>query len=183
MKMKTKSMILASMFAAITAVMGVLPAIPLPFSPVPITLQMLGVLLSGAILGSGLGFVSIVIYLLLGLVGLPIFAGGASGPGVFTGPTGGYLIAFPIAAFLMGYLVKRAESNKKLFLVYNAFAVILPIAIVYIIGTIQLALVLDFSMSKAFLVGSLPYIPLDLLKAAIALSIAYPTRRRLNKLL
>ena len=87
--MKTKSMILVALFAAITSVLALLPAIPLPFSPVPITFQVIGIFLAGAILGPRLGFLSQLVYLLLGSIGLPVFAGGSAGFSVILGPTGG----------------------------------------------------------------------------------------------
>ena len=77
--MKTKDLILIALFASITAILSLLPAIPLPFSPVPITFQVLGVFLAGAILGSKRGFISQLLYVILGSIGLPIFAGGQAG--------------------------------------------------------------------------------------------------------
>ena len=178
--MKTKSMILVALFAAITSVLALLPAIPLPFSPVPITFQVLGVFLAGAILGPRLGFLSQVIYLLLGSIGLPVFAVGNAGFSIILGPTGGYLIGFPIAAFICGLLISYGEQKKidhKLAYISALFAGILAI---YIIGTIQLSIVLGMDLTKAFLVGSLPYIPLDAVKIVLAFAIAAPTRARLK---
>lgn len=178
--MKTKSMILVALFAAITCVLALLPAIPLPFSPVPITFQVLGVFLAGAILGPRLGFLSQLIYLLLGCIGLPVFAGGTGGFSVILGPTGGYLIGFPIAAFISGLLIEYGEEKKMDSKLAYAIALIAGLLAIYCIGTIQLSKVLDISISKAFLIGSLPYIPLDALKIVIAFIIAAPTRARLK---
>jgi len=94
-------------FSLLTAVSA---QIAVPIKPVPFTLQTMMVLLSGAFLGAKNGAYSQIIYVFLGSIGLPIFANGSMGPAVLFGPTGGYLLAFPVAAFLVGYLV---ESNKK----------------------------------------------------------------------
>lgn len=178
--MKTKSMILVAIFAALTSVLALLPAIPLPFSPVPITFQVLGVFLAGAILGKKLGALSILVYLLLGSIGLPVFAGGNAGFSVILGPTGGYLIGFPIAAFLCGWFIELGDAKKITRPFAYALSILLGILSIYIIGTIQLSLVLGLSLQKAFMIGSLPYIPLDLVKIVLAFMIGIPTRSRLK---
>src|SRR3712207_1750584 len=98
---KLKGMIFAALFAALTAACAWFK-VPLPFTPVPITLQTLAVLLSGAMLGAYYGALSMIIYLILGAIGLPVFAGGGSGFGSLLGPTGGYLLSYPIASFVVG---------------------------------------------------------------------------------
>ena len=178
--MKTQSMILVALFAALTSVLALLPAIPLPFSPVPITFQVLGVFLAGVILGGKLGALSLIVYLLIGGLGLPVFAGGSAGFSVLLGPTGGYLIGFPIAAFLCGTLIELGESKKISMKLAYGLSILSGITSIYTLGTIQLSVVLGLGLQKAFLVGSLPYIPLDLLKICIAFLIAIPTRSRLK---
>jgi biotin transport system substrate-specific component len=96
-------MIYAAMFGAATA-MGAYIMIPLP--PVPITLQTLFVVLAGALLGGRLGALSQVVYLLLGIIGLPVFHGGKGGLGILLGPTGGYLVGFIAAAYVVGKLIE-----------------------------------------------------------------------------
>jgi biotin transport system substrate-specific component len=96
-------------FSILTAVSA---QVAIPVKPVPFTLQTMLVLLSGAFLGSRNGAYSQIIYVFSGFIGLPVFANGSMGPAVLFGPTGGYLLAFPVAAFLVGYLV---ESNNKYF--------------------------------------------------------------------
>lgn len=121
-KDKLKGMVFASLFAALTAAVAWFK-IPLPFTPVPITLQTLVVLMSGAMLGSYYGALSMIIYLLLGAIGLPVFAGGSSGIGSLLGPTGGYLFSYPVAAFAIGKMLENKKLDK--FLKYFPFIVIL----------------------------------------------------------
>lgn len=93
-------------FAALIAICAILPSIKLT-GPVPITLQTFGVLLTGAVLGSRRGFLAVLLYLVVGAAGLPVFADGRSGFGVFSGPSVGYLVGFPLAAALCGFIVER----------------------------------------------------------------------------
>jgi len=98
-------------FAALVAVCAVLPSINLT-GPVPITLQTFGVLLCGAVLGARRGFLAVLLYLVVGAAGLPVFANGAAGLSVFTGPTVGYLLGFPLAAGLCGLIVERLPRRR-----------------------------------------------------------------------
>lgn len=175
--MKTNDIIKISMFAAITAILAWIPPIPLPFSPVPITLQVFGVLLSGAILGKINGAFAMIVYTLLGALGVPVFAGGNAGLSILVGPTGGYIIGFTIAAFLIGWILERfpQKSNK-----HYALAMTIAIVAIYLPGTIQLSLVTGMSFTKAFAVGSLPYIPLDIIKAIVAIAVARPIVNQLK---
>lgn len=177
--MKTKELTLIAMFAAITAVLSWLPPIPLPFSPVPITFQVIGVLMAGALLGPKLGFLSQLVYVFLGVMGLPVFAGGNAGLGVIIGPTGGYIIGFILAAFVVGWFIHIYPSNK-----FSKYAIAMTLGIfsIYIPGTLQLALVTGLSLQKALMVGTLPYIPLDIVKAVIVSMVAVPVNNRVKLL-
>jgi len=104
-----KDLVLTVLFAAATA-FGAQIAVRLPFSPVPLTLQVLMVIASGLALGARRGLASQVCYLTAGVLGLPVFAGGTGGPAVLVGPTGGYLMAFPVAAFAAGWLSERLQG-------------------------------------------------------------------------
>ena len=128
-KKKLKGMVFAALFAALTAVVASFK-IPLPFSPVPITLQTLMVLLSGAMLGPIYGALAMIIYLVLGAIGLPVFAGGSSGIPALLGATGGYLFSYPVAAFVIGYMLQKKKLNA--FINYFSFAVIF--ALVALVG-------------------------------------------------
>jgi len=120
-KSKLKGMVFAALFAALTGAIAWFK-IPLPFTPVPITLQTLMVLLSGAMLGPYYGALSMIVYLLLGAIGLPVFAGGSSGIPSLLGPTGGYLLSYPVAAFVIGYMLQKKRLSS--FARYFSFAVV-----------------------------------------------------------
>jgi len=155
-------MVYASMFGALTAI-GAYIIIPLP--PVPITLQTLFLNLAAALLGGSLGALSQVIYILLGVIGLPVFAGGKAGLGVLFGPTGGYLIGFVVAAYVVGKLI---SIKKNPGLVWTVSVMLAGMVIIYALGILQLTMVAKLSAQKAFAVGALPFIPGDIVKIALA---------------
>lgn len=141
--------------------------VPLATTPVPITLQVLVVLLSGLVLGSKGAVFAQSSYLMLILLGAPITAFGLAGPAAFIGPTAGYLIAFLPAAYLVGLI----KENSKEDILHLSMAAIAGIGLMYLGGTIWLSVYLG-SFTKAFMVGAAPFIAVDLLKAAIAVSFA-----------
>ena len=157
-----RGMVYASMFGALTAV-GAYIVVPLP--PVPISLQTLFVNLAGALLGGYLGALSQVVYILLGVIGLPVFAGGKAGLGVLFGPTGGYLFGFVLAAFVVGKLI-AVQKNPRLFWV--VFSMLVGMVIIYVLGIIQLTFAARLSIQKAMVVGALPFIPGDIVKIVLA---------------
>jgi biotin transport system substrate-specific component len=138
-------------------------AIPLPFSPVPITAQSFAVLLAGITLGSKRGSLCLLTYLCEGLVGLPVFAGGNSGIVYALGPTGGYLLGFLAAAYLTGLLAERGWDRR---LRSNLLAMLLGNVAIYALGLPWLAVFVG--VEKVLALGLLPYIPGDLIKIGIA---------------
>jgi biotin transport system substrate-specific component len=145
----------------------------LPFTPVPITLQTLAVLLTGAALGSRRGALSMLVYLAAGAVGLPVFAGGTGGFIFLFGFTAGYLWAFPIAAFVVGLLCERRLERSFL---TSALVMLVGSLIIYAIGVSWLAVTLHVGLLKAVGLGMLPFIPGDIIKivfAALLLPIAW----------
>ncbi len=138
-------------------------AIRLPFSPVPITLQTLAVLLVGALLGSKRGALSLLAYLAEGAAGMPVLAGGAGGAGYMLGPTGGYLIGFVAAAYLTGRL---AASGWDRHVATTALAMLTGSAAIYTCGVIWLAGYVG--INRVLAVGLIPFIPGDLIKLALA---------------
>jgi len=158
----TKGLVYASLFGALTAA-GALINIPLP--PVPITAQTFFLNVSAVLLGGPLGAASQFIYVMLGIVGIPVFAGGKAGLGVLFGPTGGYLLGFIIAAFVIGSVSK---IKKDAGILWNFFSMIIGMMIIYSVGGIQLSLVAKMNFSKVLKAGVLPFIPGDIIKILIA---------------
>jgi biotin transport system substrate-specific component len=137
--------------------------IPLWFTPVPITGQTLGVLLIGAALGSRRGALAIILYLIEGGSGLPFFAGGGSGWAAFSGPTGGYLIGFVAAAYVVGWLAERGWDRKF----WTAAAAMLAAEfVIYLFGVPWLAYFVG--PGDALPLGMFPFIPGDIVKLVIA---------------
>ncbi|WP_406660140.1 biotin transporter BioY [Methanolobus sp. ZRKC3] len=163
-----RKMAYASLFAAMIAV-GAYIRIPLPFSPVPITLQVLFVLLAGAMLGARWGTLSVVVYLLLGIAGLPVFSGGSSGIGVVLGPTGGYLIGFLVAAFLIGAMSQRNGISRPL---YNVLYMLAGTFIIFLFGASYLMHSAQLTFSEGMALGVIPFIPGGIIKIALASLIA-----------
>lgn len=167
--MKVKKLIYVSMFATIMGALGLLPPIFTGFSPVPITLQTLGVMLSGSVLGARFGpkyaALSQILFLLLVMTGLPLLSGGRGGIGVFFSPSGGYLIGWILGAYVIGFLAYRMKSVSFIkILLANILGGIL---VVYLFGIPIQALMMNVSIDHAALL-SLVYIPGDLLKVIVA---------------
>ena len=148
-------------------------AIPLPWTPVPITLQPMLVILAGMLLGPVAGAMSMLVYLAAGAAGLPVFTPiGAPGIARFFGPTGGYLIAYPVAAFVAGAIASRARGFPMRWL-----AGVAGIAVIYVGGIAQLSL-LSGGFGRALQLGVTPFAALDIVKAFVAALIASPRAAR-----
>jgi biotin transport system substrate-specific component len=158
---------LATLIVALSAQVMV----PVPFSPVPMTLQPLAVLAVGGLLGWSAGVAALLLYLALGVMGLPVFAGGGSGLPHLLGPTGGYLLAFPVAAGVTGALVagvlESREGVSAAGLLRVLLACALDMAIIHVGGVAQLAL-LGGNPAAAFRIGFVPFLTGDLVKVGLA---------------
>lgn len=173
MKITIKDICTTAIFTAITAIMAQI-AIPLPFSPVPITMQTFAIFMSAIILGSRLGFMSQIIYVLLGAIGVPVFANFGGGLGKILGPTGGFIFSFPIVAYIIGRI-----SDKKMNMAANIAIMAVGLFVCYAMGVAQLSVTTGMGMQKAIAVGALPYIPLDIVKVAMAYVLGTTVRNRL----
>jgi biotin transport system substrate-specific component len=175
--MKLRDMMLVALFAAVTAALGLLPPIPLPFTPVPITAQTLGVMLAGSILGARLGGLSILIFVILIAVGAPVLPGGRGGWPIFLLPNGGYILSWPIAAFIVGLLVERLAKQPKFWpiLISNIVGGIL---VIYAVGVPYHSFIANLPL-KATALPTLAYVPGDLVKAVLAAVVAARVRRLL----
>ncbi len=160
-KLETKDYILLAMFAALTAVLAQI-IIPLPFSPVPISLATLSIFVAGGLLGGVKGGLSQLVYVLLGAIGLPVFAGMNGGFGVIAGPTGGYLLGYVAGAFVIGIL-----KFPKVFWGY-ALSMVFGICVCYTIGTVWYTVVMGTTFVSALMMCVVPFIPGDILKICLA---------------
>lgn len=166
----SRDLALVATFAGVVAALGVVPAFTPPGFTVPITAQSLGVMLAGSILGARRGALSLLLFLALVAAGLPLLAGGRGGLGVFVGTSVGFLVAFPVAAWVIGWISERAGTPYRLHwgLVAN---VVGGIVVMYLFGVIGLAAVLDLSLVAAATTLWV-YVPGDAVKVVIAALVA-----------
>ena len=173
--MDTKSIVYIALFAALTAALGLMP--PISFAGLglpPITAQSLGVMLAGAVAGARRGGLALLLFIALVAVGLPLLAGGRGGIGVFFGASGGFLLAWPLSAALIGWLVAK---NPGASFASTAFFIALGgIVLMYTIGIPWMALVGKLGLAKALGI-MVAYIPGDLVKVALATVIVRGLRR------
>jgi biotin transport system substrate-specific component len=159
----------AVLFVTILTVAAAQVSIPLPFTPVPFTLQPMIVLLGGAALGSRLGASSQIVYIALGLLGLPVFAASPALPQGFArllGPTGGYLMSYPLAAFVTGYLAERGFDRRYF---TSVVAMGAGLTLIFACGVAWMAFgVPHVGLSIAVRAGVIPFIPADLMKIFLA---------------
>ncbi|HHW10210.1 MAG TPA: biotin transporter BioY [Firmicutes bacterium] len=166
----TRLMVRSAFFAALTAVGAVL-TLPLPVSPVPFTLQVMFMIMSGLVLGARYGAYSQLIYVLMGAVGLPVFAKGGAGLGILLGPTGGFIVGFIASAWVIGLLaqlIRKLSFSRRLRLVFYMLAALAGSSIYFLLGTWRLAAVLQIGWREAALLGILPFIIPDAVKAIAA---------------
>jgi|AntDeeMinimDraft_5_1070356.scaffolds.fasta_scaffold21610_2 biotin transport system substrate-specific component len=154
---KTKYLILTGLFAALTAIGAY---IHIPFPTVPITLQIFFALMAGGLLGKKYGFLSQVIYVLIGAIGLPVFAGGTGGIGILFGPTGGYIFGFLAAGYIAG-IGKQKFLNKSLYMFLGLIAI-------YVLGVSGLMIFAGLEFLPAITTGVTPFIIGDLIKVFLA---------------
>jgi len=163
----------AVLIAALTAVLAQV-SVPYPFSPAPVSFQVIGVYLAGLLLGPLWGGFSFALYLLVGAVGIPVFSNGGSGLAYIAGPTGGFLVGFLLAAVLVGALVHRSLTPRPLSEVSVAVqtgAVFAGLAVIYLVGAPRLAQVQGLSLTRGFWVGAVVFIPGDVVKIAATLGL------------
>lgn len=205
--MKTKTMVLCAIFAAILCIFSVMS---IPIGAIPISMGLFGVMLTAVILGPVLGTISVGVFILLGLVGLPVFSGFKGGFQVLAGPTGGYIWSYILVALFIGLFAKlicnKQKSTKDKWITLNAkldnqphiLSIKLPkldllkkleifiiclvgVAICYAAGTVQFMAVSDKNLTAALAVCVIPFIPFDIAKAIIATAVGYTVNRTLKK--
>jgi biotin transport system substrate-specific component len=190
---KTKDIVLIALFTALIIALGLVPPIPMPLVPVPVTLQTFGVMLAGLILGPRRAGLVLLLYVMIALLGLPVLPGGRAGLAVLAGPTAGFLLGMIPGAVVTGWLAlvlnrdgklktgsslhEAFQSNPKWQIVRYALAAMLGgIVLVYAIGIPWLALVTKMGLTKACW-AMMVFLPGDLLKALVAAVVAQRIRR------
>lgn len=172
--MKTKKLTTIGLCTAVICILGPI-ALPLPFSPVPVSLGTLGILLACTLLGPGPGLLCTGLYLLLGLAGLPVFTGFTGGIGKILGPTGGYMIGYLLLALIGGYLYRKGKNHPLL----QFLALFAGMLFCYLFGTLWLTFQAGLQFQAALWAGVIPYIPFDLAKIAAAQFLTKALKKRL----
>ncbi len=165
--MKTKNLVVCALMAAVICVCS---AISVPIGEVSITLAVLGVLLAAVMLGCRRGFVSVLVFILLGAVGLPVFSNMSGGIGVLVGPTGGYIYSYLLMALITGFAADKASKlNNRTLAAFSVLAACLvSVAVCYTLGTIQFMAVMRRGLADTLAVCVLPFIPFDIIKSVVA---------------
>ena len=171
-----KQIALVGLMAAIICVLAPF-ALPIPVSPVQITLGTLAIYFVLTVLGLKLGTISVVVYILLGLAGLPVFAGFTGGAGKLLGPSGGYILGYIFMALVCGFFIDKWDSN--IFLSFWGF--LLGTAVLYLFGSLWLTYQTTVTLSQAIGAYVLPYIPGDLIKMILAITLGRQVRNRLKR--
>ena len=159
-----KTSVLIALFAALIAVLGLVPAFPLA-SGVPITAQSLGVMLCGTVLGSKKGGLATLFFVILTLLGLPLLAGGRGGVGLLAGASAGFIIGFPMAAFITGWLMEKTRS-VDIHISVSLSSIVGGIVVLYIPGLIGMMINAGMSLNAA-IVAVAVYLPGDILKVIL----------------
>ncbi|MEC1076924.1 biotin transporter BioY [Bacillus safensis] len=162
--MKIQDMMQIALMTAVIGMLGLIPPILLTFTPVPITLQTAGLLLAGGLLKPKQALISLCLFLLVVAAGAPLLSGGRGGIGVFFGPSGGFLLAYPVAAFMISLWVNRLKkvTALRLFVIYAVCSIV----ILYMCGIPFQAMMMHIKVSQAAFL-SLIYLPGDLIKAGM----------------
>lgn len=176
-KTKVTLMTTIALATAIICILGPL-SITLPFSPVPIAICMFGIYIAAYALGSRYATVAVCLYLLIGLVGVPVFSAFSGGPGKLFGPTGGYLIGYIPLVFLSGLFIEKFES--KIYM--HVIGMLLGLIICYALGTAWLAYQAGMTLPVALGAGVIPFIPMDIVKIVLAVIVGVPLRKALKRI-
>lgn len=174
MKLSTREIIMCGLFAGITSILSQI-SIPLPFTTVPLTMQIFAVSISGLILGPKNGFISQLIYILMGAIGMPVFAQMTGGINIVIGPTGGFILGFPIMALIIGYFSYKFKNTK-----YTILGMILGLSLDYLIGTMMFTFITKMTFTQGIIACVLPFIPIDLIKIGLAVAVGTSISKRVR---
>jgi len=179
MNTSTFHLALVSLFAALIAVFGLIPKIDLPLG-VPITLQTLGVMLAGCLLGPKRALQALLLFLAAVALGLPLLSGGRGGVGVFFAPAAGYLIGWPVGAFVTGLAMSLLPSSTPRIAAFSAFvaSALGGLLVVHVFGVIGLVNIANLSWEQAVM-GTLVFVPGDLIKCVLTATVVHTVARGL----
>ena len=170
----TKRIVFTALFAALTAVCGFI-SIPVPGTPIPIVIQNMMVVLDGLLLGPVWGFCAVLVFILSGLIGLPVFSGGTAGIAKLMSPTGGFIIGYAFAALLAGLIARKPDNRRNI--VRLVIAALCGFVIMYVPGVIHFMRSLNKTFSETMALCVIPYIPGDLIKMVVSILICIPLRK------
>lgn len=176
LNLSIKEITLVGMCAALMAIFSQL-SIPLPFTSVPVTLQIFGLVVLAVIVGAKVATLSLIVFVILGAIGLPVFANFSGGFGVIVGPTGGYIIGFIIMAFLIGYA--SSKQNKILLFIVSYIGVTIDL----LLGTLYLKIVTGLNMQAALIAGLYPFILKDFIIIALAVAIGLRVKKSVGNII
>jgi len=177
---KTYRITAVAMMVAIMAIFAQI-AIPIPISPVPLTLQTAGLIIAMVIFNWRESSLAMLVYILLGSVGVPVFSAGKAGLAVLAGPTGGYLYGFIAAALIGSSLLAHVRANTKHRLFKAYICVAFALAVMFCCGMLHFCLIMHVGLKEAFMLTILPYLPLDILKIAAFTPLAWKVKQSLHK--
>jgi biotin transport system substrate-specific component len=175
--MKTRNLVLTALFAALTVIFSAI-SIPIPVSPVPFSLSIVAIFLAGALLPKNQAALAQIVYLLLGIAGLPVFSEMRGGLGIVAGPTGGYLIAYPLMAWLIAFIIEKI--NKRTFVIYF-ISMAAGLCLLYAVGTVWLSAVAQMPFVAALSAGVIPFVVFDIIKAILASLLAMALYRVISR--
>lgn len=171
----SKSIVFVALFAAISAISGFL-AVPVPGTPVPIVLQNMMVVLSGMLLGPVLGTLSTLLFVVAGILGLPILSGGTGGFAKLMSPTGGFIVGYVISSLVVGLILGRPVYGKKVSIVKTIVAAFTGFVVMYIPGILHFMNIMDADLKESLMLCILPYLPGDLLKLILCVLLSVALR-------
>ncbi|MBO6049576.1 MAG: biotin transporter BioY [Spirochaetales bacterium] len=171
----SKSIVFVALFAAISAISGFL-AVPVPGTPVPIVLQNMMVVLSGMLLGPVLGTLSTLLFVVAGILGLPILSGGTGGFAKLMSPTGGFIVGYVISSLVAGLILGRPVYGKKVSIVKTIVAAFTGFVVMYIPGILHFMNIMDADLKESLMLCILPYLPGDLLKLILCVLLSVALR-------
>ena len=177
MKLTTKEITLSAVFAAIICVMSV---ITIPVGVIPITLGLFGIMITAVMLGAKKGLLSVLIFILAGAIGLPVFSGFKGGFQVLAGPTGGYISSYILVALVIGFVSDKVKSHGLTEYIFIFLSCCIGIAICYAIGTAQFMAVSGSNLQDALAKCVILFIPFDLIKALAATFLGITVKKRLR---